>query len=69
MTAEIGVDVGTEITRTNQYGINHTAMSDEDTWDSGKPAGGDTSGRTFAYRGTYTNRLLTGHRFHPACIG
>ena len=51
---EITVDVGTEVTWTNEDTITHTATSDDSNWDSGQLSGGASFSFTFDEPGTYT---------------
>jgi plastocyanin len=52
--AEITVEVGSEVTWTNQDGVTHTATSDDEIWNSGNLASGGSFSQTFEEPGTYT---------------
>lgn len=51
---EITVEVGDEVTWTNEDGVTHTATSEDTLWDSGDLASGESFSHTFDEPGTYS---------------
>jgi plastocyanin len=50
---DITVEVGTEVTWTNEDGVTHTTTSEDTAWDSGDLSSGETFSHTFDVPGSY----------------
>ncbi len=50
---EISIEVGDEVTWTNNDGTAHTVTADDDSFDSGNLSGGDTFSQTFDEAGEF----------------
>ena len=61
----ITISAGQSVTWTNNDAVDHTATSDEGTWDTGVIARGESKSITFAVPGTYTYHCTP----HPFMTG
>lgn len=62
---KVTVSAGQSVTWINEDTVNHTATSDDGTWDTGLMAKGESKSITFTIPGTYTYHCTV----HPGMTG